>query len=142
MSGPTTVWRMRALVLFLSVVALTACEPAFDRERWASARGADITDSPRGSMVCPTIAAGVVPGATREEIRALLGPPDNGDSGASDVYSVGLEFTAPDEILLSIYYGDTNVVQDVLLHHDWGVEYLRPRTPGTCGGNWSFVRSS
>ena len=135
---------MRALVLFVSLIALTSCErapePAFDRERWALARGADITaDYPRASMVCSAIAAGVAPGAMREEVRALLGPPDNDDGDVSDIYSVGLELTAPDEILLSIYYGDTNVVQDVLLHHDWGVEYLRPQTPGRCGGNWRFV---
>jgi hypothetical protein len=90
-------------------------------------------------MVCAAIAAGVVPGATREEIRELLGPPDS-DFTETDIYDVGLEFTSPDEVGLIIYYGDTNVAQDVMLHHDWGHEYLRPRTPGTCGGNWEFQR--
>jgi hypothetical protein len=129
---------MRILLLGLALT-LAACEPAFDRARWASGRDADEWDNPRESMVCAAIAAGVVPGATREEIRALLGPSDGG-SQVSDVYSVGLEFTSPDEVLLSIYYADTNVAQDVMLHHDWGVEYLRQRIPGTCGGNWSFER--
>lgn len=91
-------------------------------------------------MVCAAIAAGVVPGATREEIRALLGPPDGEHYTQSDTYDVGLELTSPDEVILSIYYGDANVAQEVLLHHDWGVEYLRPHMPGTCGSGWSFVR--
>jgi hypothetical protein len=131
---------MRALFL-LPIIVLTACEPAaFDRERWASGRGADASDNPRESMVCAAIAAGVVPGAKRDEIRELLGPPD-GDFAENDIYDVGLEFTSPDEVILSIYYGDQDAAQEVMLHHDWGVEYLRPQTPGTCGGDWAFRRT-
>jgi hypothetical protein len=134
---------MRALLVLSLVLVLAAC--GFDRARWAAARGVDASDNPRASMVCDAVAAGVVPGATREKVRFLLGPPDEGPPGEehpeiADIYEVGLEYTSPDLILFSVAYGSDDIVDEVVLTHDWGSEYLRPSASGACGGDWSFVR--
>ena len=126
---------MRALAVFCLVLPLAAC--GFDRARWASGRGVDASDNPRENMVCDAVAAGVAPGTTRARIRYLLGAPD-GASPETDRYNVGLEFTSPDEVGLSIVYNSEDVVDRVALRHDWGYEVLRLQVPGTCGGNWGF----
>jgi len=51
----------------------------FDEAKWASGRGFYDADSPRISMVGEAERAGVRPGATRAQVRALLGEPDGTD---------------------------------------------------------------
>jgi hypothetical protein len=130
---------MRALLVLSLVLVLAAC--GFDRARWAAARGVDASDNPRASMVCDAVAAGVAPGARKANVRALLGAPDF-EGEVTDVYEVGLEFTSPDEVSLSIGYGGEGVVERVALRHDWGHEVLRPQVRGTrgarCDGEWGF----
>jgi hypothetical protein len=88
-------------------------------------------------MVCDAVAAGLVPGARKRDLRELLGAPDE-EYPDTDIYEVGLEFTAPDTVSLSIGYTDDGIVDQVALRHDWGSERLSPRAHGTCGGNWDF----
>lgn len=127
----------RALLLAVLATLLAGC--GFDRARWASGRGADAADNPRADMVCDAVAAGVAPGARKADVRDLLGAP-NFEDDVSDVYDIGLEFTSPDEVALSIGYDGDGVVERVALRHDWGHEVLRPQVRGTCGGDWSFQR--
>lgn len=82
----------------------------FDRGAWSAARGLLPAKNPRGGMVAAARAAGLVVGANREEVHALLGTPDSGDA-ASEIWDLGLAAYAPDEGLLIVRYdGDGRVV--------------------------------
>lgn len=127
------------LVLVPLLLVVASC--GFNSARWAAARGINAGDNPRAAMVCDAVAAGLQPGARKDEIRALLGAPDS-EGPTADVYEVGLEFTAPDLIVLGIQYDDAGaVVETVTLGHDWGFETLQRSVPGSCGDNWAFVRN-
>lgn len=81
----------------------------FDKTKWASGRGIALEDNPRVSMVGEAKRAGVRPGATRAQVRALLGEPDGTDSGG-DVWFLGRSQVAPDFQSLEVEYDASGVV--------------------------------
>lgn len=104
--------RSSALVLVIALAAsLSACgdRGSFDKERWASRRGIYNADNPRISMVGEAKRAGVRPGTTRAQVRALLGPPDGIDT-AGDIWYLGRSHVAPDFQSLEVEYDASGVV--------------------------------
>ncbi|MDP5280261.1 hypothetical protein Q9Q95_15135 [Sphingomonas sp. DG1-23] len=66
----------------------------FDKAGWAAERGNYDGESRRGGMVAQLDDAGIVPGAPRETVRALLGEPDS-TGPAADIYFLGRSATGP-----------------------------------------------
>jgi outer membrane protein assembly factor BamE (lipoprotein component of BamABCDE complex) len=63
------------VMAFALLVSLSACG-GFDKEKWASGKGNYSGKNPRTDMVSDAEAAGVKVGATRAQVRDLLGAPD------------------------------------------------------------------
>jgi hypothetical protein len=78
-------------------LALAGCgggQMTFDKAGWAAERGNYAGESRRGAMVTQLDHAGVVVGATRASVRALLGEPDS-TGPAADIYFLGRSATGP-----------------------------------------------
>lgn len=95
--------RPSAALLFLWI-ASCGLLPGFDAQRWAAERGNHDRASARLGMVASLDTVGVVPGASRAEIHATLGPPDAGDE-RGDIYYLGRNDMAPDYLVLAVDYG-------------------------------------
>ncbi|ATY32165.1 hypothetical protein [Sphingomonas psychrotolerans] len=67
---------------------------SFDKAGWAAERGNYDGESRRGGMVARLDDAGIVVGAPRETVRALLGEPDS-TGPAADIYFLGRSATGP-----------------------------------------------
>lgn len=75
-------------------LTMTAEASGFDRAAWAAGRGDDSGSNPRGAQIGALRASGAVsPGRSREDVRALLGEPENVD-GTRELYSLGTGFGA------------------------------------------------
>lgn len=110
---------MRRTVLRAMLPALLALQTAcggnkmsFDTARWATGRGIADADNPRVAMVADAMRAGVKPGATRTQVRALLGEPD-GAGPAGDVWFLGRSTVAPDFQSLHVDYDAAGAVTGV-----------------------------
>ncbi|NIJ20946.1 hypothetical protein FHS95_002638 [Sphingomonas naasensis] len=75
-------------------LALAGCGGGFDKAGWAAERGNYDGESRRGAMVTTLDEAGIVPGASRESVRAQLGEPDS-SGPAADIYYLGRSATGP-----------------------------------------------
>ena len=84
---------------------------AFDAERWRAQAGTEalMERNPRGDMAGELIAEHLPPGRTREEVHALLGPPEFVD-GDADVYELGRSAYGVDYEQLAIVYADDRLV--------------------------------
>jgi hypothetical protein len=96
------------LTLALALVSCGGGQMGFDKAGWAAERGNYDRDSRRGAMVSALDDAGVVPGATRETVRALLGEPDS-TGPAADIYFLGRSATGPSFETYRIEYSDGKV---------------------------------
>lgn len=67
---------------------------AFDKAGWAAERGNYERESRRGAMVAGLDEAGIVAGAPRATVRALLGDPDS-TGPAADIWFLGRSTTGP-----------------------------------------------
>ncbi|PSJ37649.1 hypothetical protein [Allosphingosinicella deserti] len=83
---------MLGLALFAS--ACGRAPISFDKAGWAAERGNYDRKSSRGAMVGGLDEAGIVIGAPRERVRALLGEPDSTGPQA-DIYFLGRSATGP-----------------------------------------------
>lgn len=84
-------------ILAALLIGLAACGGTgmtFDKAAWAAERGNYDGESRRGAMVGALDDAGVVPGATRDQVRALLGEPDSSGPEA-DIWYLGRSGTGP-----------------------------------------------
>ena len=72
--------------------SLAADAAEFDRRAWESGHGDDSGRNPRGGQVAALRSSGAVaPGTPRDQVRALLGAPENVD-GAREMYSLGIGY--------------------------------------------------
>ncbi|MFS0737600.1 hypothetical protein ABC347_11165 [Sphingomonas sp. 1P06PA] len=84
-------------ILAALLVGLAACGGtgmAFDKAAWAAERGNYDGENRRGAMVSDLDEAGIVPGASRDQVRALLGDPDSHGPEA-DIWYLGRSATGP-----------------------------------------------
>ncbi|WP_458097113.1 hypothetical protein [Roseomonas sp. WA12] len=96
-----------ALVMGATVMGTSlAAEAAnFDRGAWEAGRGDDSGRNPRGGQVGALRSSGAVaPGTPRDQVRALLGAPENSD-GAREMYSLGIGYGGSVEYF-AIQYDD------------------------------------
>jgi outer membrane protein assembly factor BamE (lipoprotein component of BamABCDE complex) len=100
--------RVMAIAL---LVSLSACG-GFDKEKWASGKGNYSGKNPRTDMVSDAEAAGVKVGATRAQVRDLLGAPDSSDT-AVDIWYLGQSTYAPDYTTLDVYYNEKAIVTKI-----------------------------
>lgn len=101
---------MRTLAI-IPLLMLMACG-GFDKETWASGKGNYEGKNPRIAMIAAVEAAGVKVGATRVQVRALLGEPDSsGPNG--DIWYLGRSTYAPDYQTFEISYDDKAVVTKI-----------------------------
>lgn len=75
----------------------------FDRAAWQAGAGNRSGANPRGALVEAARAAGVKPGATRDDIRALLGAPDSSGPEA-DIWYLGRDTMSVDFRRLRVDY--------------------------------------
>lgn len=110
----------RAGVLLIMAALLATCEGngmSFDRDAWAAEPGNRDRISRRGEMVAAAAEAGGRVGATRAEVRALLGAPES--SGADgDVYYLGRSAFGPSHESLEILYSPAGVVTQTQFRRD------------------------
>ena len=85
----------------------------FDSAKWATGRGIAEGENVRLGMTADLPAAGVVPGAMRERVHALLGQPDRTVDGR-DVYDLGRGSYAPDYETLVIHYDGSGKVLKIV----------------------------
>jgi hypothetical protein len=112
---------IRSLLLvsaLCSPMLMSGCQPAFDKQTWASGRGNVTPDNPRQGLEAAARQAGVRPGASRAVVRDLLGPPDR-EYAAVDLYDLGGINAPLERHALRIEY-DANGVVTVVKHiyHD------------------------
>jgi outer membrane protein assembly factor BamE (lipoprotein component of BamABCDE complex) len=100
--------RLMAVALLLS---LSACG-GFDKEEWASGKGNYSGKNPRTDMVSDAEAVGVKVGATRAQVRDLLGAPDSSDA-AVDTWYLGRSTYAADYTTLDVYYNEKATVTKI-----------------------------
>jgi outer membrane protein assembly factor BamE (lipoprotein component of BamABCDE complex) len=103
------------LIAFALLVSLSACGNLgvfVDKEKWASGKGNYSGKNPRIEMVSDAKAAGVKIGATREQVRDLLGEPDSSDA-AVDTWYLGRSTYAPDYTTLDVYYSEQAIVTKI-----------------------------
>jgi outer membrane protein assembly factor BamE (lipoprotein component of BamABCDE complex) len=95
-----------AIALSLAIPVAACKDPAmsFDRAAWASGQGNASGKNPRSGMVSQARDAGLKVGATRAEVRALLGEPDASDSGG-DAWFLGQGQYSVDFETLDVSYG-------------------------------------
>ncbi len=84
----------------------------FDKTKWASGKGNYSGKNPRVEMVSDAEEAGVKIGATREQVRRLLGTPDSSDT-LIDTWYLGRSLYAPDYTTLDVYYNDKFIVTKI-----------------------------
>ncbi len=101
---------MRTLAI-IPLLMLMACG-GFDKETWASGKGNYDGKNPRIAMVGAAEAAGVKVGATRDQVRALLGEPDSNGPNA-DIWYLGRSTFAPDYQTFEISYDGKDVVTKI-----------------------------
>jgi len=71
---------------------LPAGAASFDRAAWAAGRGDNTGRNPRGAQIDALEDSGAVrPGTPRDQVRALLGEPENVD-GNREMYSLGIGY--------------------------------------------------
>lgn len=101
----------KLLVMASAAVLGNACgetgmEPSgagWDRSVWDRGRGVAEQPNPRLDLASSVDEAGVVPGAPRDRVRALLGAPDRpGDT--QDVWYLGRNDLAPELLSLVVEY--------------------------------------
>lgn len=111
---PTVNNPLRAVLI--ACLFITGCEGGkfvFDSARWAARRGIVEGENVRLGMTADLPDAGVVPGATRTHIHALLGQPDKIVDGR-DIYALGRGSDAPDHESLVIHYDSAGKVTKVV----------------------------
>jgi hypothetical protein len=87
-------------------------QSGFDRARWDEGRGKLAERNPRADLVESAVSAGLRPGETREDIRALLGHPDI-EGAHLDIYYLGRQRWAPELHDLQIEYDEAGIATDV-----------------------------
>jgi hypothetical protein len=102
----------KMLALALALAGCGGGQIHFDKARWAAERGNYDGESRRGAMVSQLDDAGVVAGARRETVRALLGVPDS-VGPIVDVYFLGRSATGPTFETFRIEYDAGGKVQAV-----------------------------
>ena len=88
----------------------------FDAEIWRAQHGSEALEqeNPRSAMLPALLREHLEPGATRDEIRTLLGPPQF-ESEGKDVYALGRSpMGVSDEQLAISYDEDEGLVRAVL----------------------------
>lgn len=106
------------LIVLALLVVLAACggvSMSFDKDVWASGQGNFEGKNPRVHMISDAEAAGVKLGATRSEIRALLGEPDGTDS-TGDIWYLGRATYAPDYESYEISYDKNGIVKVIQIN--------------------------
>jgi hypothetical protein len=80
---------------------------SFNRERWRAQHNSDalMDRNPRGNMASELIMEHLPQGMAREQVRALLGPPEFVDGGV-EVYELGRSAYGVDYEQLAIVYAD------------------------------------
>lgn len=90
----------------------------FDGETWRMYLGSDVPDSPRGKMAEAVTSDVLRPGMARDEVLALLGPPDpagvggSGEGAATAAVSGPLPADGPLRYYLGMWSGNRT-------HPDW-----------------------
>ena len=87
-------------------VSLAACggqAVTFDREAWAAQSGNATGENPRLAMVSAAREAGLERGASRDDVRDLLGEPD-GAGADTDTWFLGRDDMAADFRILRVAY--------------------------------------
>lgn len=84
---------------------------AFDAERWRAQHDTEalMERNPRGDMAAELMAEHLPAGRSREEVQALLGPPEFVD-GDADVYELGRSAYGVDYEQLAITYAAGRLV--------------------------------
>ena len=103
--------RRSALVLAFAL-AMGCADPSFDVERWRQGEGVFDDENPRREMLDDIDRAGIVVGAGRERVRALLGVPDAITDGA-EIYFLGRAAYAPEQHQLVIQYNAAGIVKHI-----------------------------
>lgn len=104
--------KRRSMILPLAAAWLTACGSVgmdFDKARWAAERGNFKGENARAAMVPSIDEAGIRRGATRDQVRALLGEPDS-TGPAADIYYLGRSRSGPSFETLRIDYAADGTV--------------------------------
>lgn len=86
--------RIAAAAIALALVACDGGHVAFDKAGWAAERGNYERESRRGAMVAGLDEVGIVAGASRDAVRALLGEPDS-TGPAADIWFLGRSAAGP-----------------------------------------------
>jgi hypothetical protein len=105
------------LIGAIFLAALSACgsaSVAFDKEKWASGKGSLTVENPRGKMVSDAEEAGVKVGATRANIRALLGEPD-GKGPRGDSWALGFANYSMDPQNFVVDYDENDIATKVYI---------------------------
>jgi outer membrane protein assembly factor BamE (lipoprotein component of BamABCDE complex) len=104
-----------SFIALLSLLATPGCgdgRMSFEKTKWASGKGNYSGKNPRIEMVSDAKAAGVKIGATREQVRDLLGEPDSSDTSI-DTWYLGRSTYAPDYTTLDVYYDEKAIVTKI-----------------------------
>ena len=101
--------RFRPLLAALAVVGCGGDVAEFDKQAWAAERGNYDGVNRRGELVTGLEAAGVRPGARREQVRMLLGEPD-GTGPDADTYFLGRTKYGIEYETYTIHYSPAGVV--------------------------------
>ena len=102
--------------VLIAGVLVTGCEGdslVFDSAKWATGRGVVEGENIRLGMIADLPAAGIVIGASRAGVHAVLGQPDKFVDGR-DVYVLGRGSYAPDYESLVIHYDSAGKVIKVV----------------------------
>ncbi len=101
-----------ALAATLALAGCAGTAPSrFDSAAWQAQRGAEPQQNRRGAML-PALQQALRPGMARDEVIALLGPPDRHDAAAgSDVYELGVSGYGVDEAYYQLDYRDGKLVE-------------------------------
>lgn len=75
----------------------------WDRATWDRGRGVADQPNPRLDLASSLGDAGVVPGASRDRVRTLLGPPDR-PGVSEDLWHLGRNDLAPELLSLIVEY--------------------------------------
>jgi hypothetical protein len=101
--------KLIALAAGLLTFAVAACGGGFDRTAWDAGKGNFSGKNPRLGMVSKAIAAGVKPGAKRDEVHGIIGLPDKVED-RTDAWYLGQNDMAPDYVTLVVRYDANDVV--------------------------------
>lgn len=98
-----------AVAMMLTAAACEGEAMTFDKTRWAAERGNYDGESARGAMVSSIDDAGVRVGATRDQVRSVLGEPDS-TGPAADIYYLGRSRSGPSFETYRIDYSTAGTV--------------------------------